>query len=115
MPETKEKKSEMDGVILPLFACNKFYVRLVEALGERGNNILQSRLEILAQRTLLINCGQQIRLVGLQVCNEVSLPLQNPVDWDGVEMSVDTGIDERNHFVDGHRRVLLLLEELGQL
>src|SRR6266700_402685 len=49
MPETKEKKSEMDGVVWPLFACNKFYVRLVEALGERGNNILQSRLEILAQ------------------------------------------------------------------
>jgi len=30
-------------------------------------------------------------------------------------MSVDTGIDEWNHFVDGHGGVLLLLEELGQL
>lgn len=30
-------------------------------------------------------------------------------------MSVDTGIDEGNHFVDGHGGVLLLLKELSQL
>jgi hypothetical protein len=30
-------------------------------------------------------------------------------------MSIDTGIDEGNHFVNGHWGVLLLLEELGQL
>jgi hypothetical protein len=40
---------------------------LVEALGEGGDNVLQSRLEVLAQRSLLVNCSQKIRLVGLQV------------------------------------------------
>ena len=33
---------------------------LVEALGEGGDNVLQSRLEVLAQRPLLINCSQKI-------------------------------------------------------
>jgi hypothetical protein len=41
--------------------------------------------------------------------------LQDLVDRDTIEVTIDTGIDEGNHFVDGHRRVLLLLEEFGQL
>jgi hypothetical protein len=86
-----------------------------EALGESGDSILQSRLQILAQRSLLVNRGQQIRLVGLQVCDEVGFPLEDLVDGDTVEVAVNTGIDEGNHFIDGHRRVLLLLQELGQL
>ena len=45
---------------------------------------------------------------------EVRLPLEDLVDGDVVEDTVDTGVDQRNHLVDGHRRVLLLLEELGQ-
>lgn len=89
--------------------------RLVEALGEAGDDVLQSRLEVLAQRTLLVNRGQQIALVGLQVRDEVGLPLQDLVDGDGVQVSVDTGVDEGNHFVDSHGGVLLLLEELSQL
>jgi hypothetical protein len=48
------------------------------------------------------------------VGKEVSLPLENLVDWYGVEETVDTRVDQRNHLVDGHRRVLLLLEELGE-
>lgn len=47
--------------------------------------------------------------------NEISLPCENLVNGDGIEVTVDTGVDERNHLVDGHRRVLLLLEEFGQL
>lgn len=46
---------------------------------------------------------------------EVGLPGQDLVDGDGVEVTVDTGVDEGNHLVDGHGGVLLLLEELGQL
>jgi hypothetical protein len=41
--------------------------------------------------------------------------LQDLVDGDGVQVSVDTGVDEGNHFVDSHGGVLLLLEELSQL
>ncbi len=45
---------------------------------------------------------------------EVSLPGEDLGDWNGVEVSVDTGEDEWNHLVDGHWGVLLLLEELDQ-
>ena len=45
---------------------------------------------------------------------EVSLPLEDLVDGYVVKKTVDTGIDDGNHLVDGHGRVLLLLEELGK-
>jgi hypothetical protein len=48
------------------------------------------------------------------VGKEVSLPLQDLVDGNVVEETVDTGVDQGNHLVDGHGRVLLLLEELGK-
>lgn len=86
-----------------------------EALGEAGDGLLQLGLEILAQGTLLVNRGQQLRLVSPEVGQEVGLPLENLVDGHRVEDTVDTGVDEGNHLVDGHGRVLLLLEKLGQL
>lgn len=86
-----------------------------EALGERANDILELGLQVLAESTLLVNGGQQIWLARSQVGEEVSLPLEDLVDWDTVEMTVDTSVDQRNHLVDGHWGVLLLLEELGQL
>lgn len=86
-----------------------------ESLGEGDDNILEAGLEVLGQLSLLIDGLEQILLVGAEVGKEVSLPGENLVDWDGVEMSVDTGEDEWNHLVDGHWGVLLLLEELGQL
>jgi hypothetical protein len=97
---------------IPLLSIS---ILLVEALCERDDDVLQSRLEVLAQRSLLVNRGQQIRLIGLQVRDEVCLPLQDPVHRNDVQVSVDTGVDEGNHLVDGHGGVLLLLEELGQL
>jgi len=48
------------------------------------------------------------------VGKEVNLPLEDLVDWYVVKKTVDTSVDEGNHLVDGHRRVLLLLEELGK-
>ena len=45
---------------------------------------------------------------------EVSLPLEDLVGWYVVEETVDTSVDQGNHLVDGHGRVLLLLEELGK-
>lgn len=45
---------------------------------------------------------------------EVGLPLENLADGYGVEETVDTSVDQRNHLVDGHGGVLLLLEELGE-
>lgn len=91
-------------------------VRLTkEALGEGHDDVLELGLKLLAEGTLLVDGGDQLGLVGLEVLDEVSLPLEDLGDGHGVEVAVDTGVDERNHLVDGERRVLLLLEELGQL
>lgn len=46
---------------------------------------------------------------------EVGLPCENLVDRDAVKVTVDTSENKGNHLVDGHGRVLLLLEKLGQL
>lgn len=86
-----------------------------EALGEALDNLLQSCLKVLAEGTLLVNGSQQVRLVGLEVRQEVRLPLEDLADGDVVEETVDTGEDKGNHLVDSHGRVLLLLQELGQL
>jgi hypothetical protein len=48
------------------------------------------------------------------VGKEVSLPLENLGNGNGVEETVNTSVDQGNHLVDGHGRVLLLLEELGK-
>lgn len=45
---------------------------------------------------------------------EVSLPLQDLVNGDLVKETVDTGENERNHLVDSHGGVLLLLQQLSQ-
>lgn len=86
-----------------------------EALGEGHNDILELGLEVLAESTLLVNGSSELSLIGLEVLDEISLPLEDPGNRNGVEVTVDTSVDERNHLVNGHGRVLLLLEELGQL
>jgi hypothetical protein len=86
-----------------------------ESLGEGSDDILQSGLEILAEGTLLVNGGNEVLLVGAEMGKEVSLPLKDLVDRNGIEVAVDTGVDEGNHLVNGHGGVLLLLEKLGQL
>lgn len=91
------------------------YCLLKEALDKGLGGLLQLGLEILAEGTLLVNAGQQARLVGLEVGEEACLEFENAVDGDLVKVTVDTGEDEGNHLVDGHGGVLLLLEELGQL
>ena len=45
---------------------------------------------------------------------ELRLPSENLGNWYLVKVTVDTGEDERNHLVDGHWGVLLLLEKLGK-
>ena len=45
---------------------------------------------------------------------EVSLPLKDLEDGDVIEMTVDTSVDQRNHLVDSHGAVLLLLEKLSE-
>lgn len=86
-----------------------------KALGVGHDDILDLGLELLAESTIPIDLSEEVRLVGLEVLDEVRLPLENLVDGDAVEVTVDTGVDERNHLVDSHGRVLLLLQELGQL
>lgn len=112
MPPRVPRKSPLPQN-LPVY-CND--IRLTqEALGEALDDILQSCLEVLAESTLLVNGSNQVSLVGLEVRQEVSLPLEDLGDGDAVEVTVDTSEDEGNHLVDGHGRVLLLLQELGQL
>ena len=86
-----------------------------EALDEGLGDVPQLSLSLLADGTLLLNGGEQVSLVGLEVSKVVGLPLQNLVDGERVEVTVDTGEDKRNHLVDSHGAVLLLLQELGQL
>jgi hypothetical protein len=83
-------------------------------LGEARGNLPKFRLKVLAERTFPVNGLEHSGLVRSKVGQEVGLPLENLVDGDVVEETVDTSKDQRNHLVDGHRRVLLLLEELGK-
>jgi len=85
-----------------------------EGLVEVGDDVLELLLQLLAELTLLVNGREDISVVGLDVGQEVLLPLQDLVDRDAVKETVDTGEDHRDHLVDGHGRVLLLLQQLGQ-
>lgn len=86
-----------------------------EALGEASNDTLELSLEVLAESALLVDGGEQLRLISLEVSDEVGLPAEDLADRNAVEETADTGKDQRNHLVDSHRGVLLLLEKLGQL
>ena len=88
--------------------------RLREVLGEVHNSVLQLVLQILAQSTLLVDLRHEILLVVTEMCKEVLLPSCDLVHRDAVEMSVDTGEDERHHLADSHGVILLLLEQLGE-
>jgi hypothetical protein len=87
---------------------------LCEALGEADNNILEFGLEVLAERTLLVDSREQLALVAPEVVEEVGFPCEDLGNWHVIEVTVDTGVDERHHLVDGHGAVLLLLKELGK-
>jgi len=63
-------------------------------------DVTELGLGVLGDSTLLVNGGKELRLVGLEVSKEVRLPLENLVDRDGVEVTVDTSEDERNHLVN---------------
>jgi hypothetical protein len=87
---------------------------LREVLGERGDNVLDLGLKLLAEGTLVLELLEEARLVGAEVREELRLPLEDLGDGNVVEVTVDTSEDEGNHLVDGHGLVLLLLEELGE-
>jgi hypothetical protein len=87
---------------------------LYKGLGEACDHISQLGLQILAERTFPVNLGKEVGLVRAEVGKEVRLPCEDLVDGNVVEDTVDTGEDQRNHLVDGHGRVLLLLQELSQ-
>jgi hypothetical protein len=86
----------------------------VERLVEVLNDFTELSLEFLADLALLVDGLKELGLVALDAGKEVRLPSEDLVDGDTVEVTVDTGEDERNHIRDSHGRVLLLLEELGQ-
>jgi hypothetical protein len=86
----------------------------VEGLVEGGNGVLQLSLKLLADLALLLNGLLDLRVVALEVSEEVRLPSKDLVGGDGVEVTVDTSEDEGNHVGDSHGRVLLLLEKLSE-
>lgn len=84
--------------------------RLVEAL----DDLLEGSLGLLADLALLLDGLLDLRVVALEVSKEVRLPLEDLGDGDVVEVTVDTSEDERDHVGNGHRGVLLLLEQLSE-
>ena len=89
-------------------------INLREVLGEAGDDVLKLGLKVLGKGALLVEGVEEGLLVGAEVREEVRLPLEDLGNGDVVEVTVDTSEDERNHLVDGHGLVLLLLEELGE-
>ena len=53
-------------------------------------------------------------MLGLEVVEEVALPLPDVLDLDVVEIAVGDGEDDRHLLLDRHRPVLRLLEHLDQ-
>jgi hypothetical protein len=90
------------------------FFNLQEALGEVSDEGLELGLKLLGKSALSGEGVEEFGLVGAEVRKEVRLPGEDLVDGDVVEVTVDTSEDERNHLVDGHGRVLLLLEELSE-
>lgn len=81
----------------------------VERLVEGADDLLQLGLGLLADLALLLDGLLDLGVVGLQRGQEVSLPLEDLLDGDGVEETVDTSEDQGDHVGDGHGGVLLLL------
>ena len=86
----------------------------VERLVEGNGDLLELLLQLLADLALLLDGLLDLGVGALEVSQEVGLPVEDLVDGDGVEQTVDTGEDQRDHVGDGHGGVLLLLEQLGQ-
>lgn len=78
-----------------------------------GDDRLDLGLEVLGHDTLG-NLGEERLLLGLEVLLEVSVPLDDVLDGDRVEETVDTGVDERDHDLSRDGLVLALLEELSE-
>lgn len=78
------------------------------------NDILQACLEFLTDLALLVNGLTNLGVVSLEVGKEVSLPGEDLVYGDGIEVTVNTGEDQGDHIADSHGGVLLLLEQLSQ-
>ncbi len=92
-----------------------YYDLTEEALGEGLDDFPQLSLKLLADGALPLDGAEELGLIGPEVGEEVRLPLENVGDGDVVEEAFDTSEDKRNHLVNSHGRILLLLEELGQL
>ena len=86
----------------------------VEGGVEVSDGLLEGGLGLLGDLALLLDGSLDLGVGALEVSKEVRLPGEDLVDGDGVEETVNTGEDERNHVGNGHGGVLLLLEELSQ-
>lgn len=107
-------KKEKSSLNLSLRKKKQIFSLRQEALVESANDLSQLSISLLANLALLLNNLENTRTAGLQVSQEVSLPLQDLVNGDLVKETVNTGENERNHLVDSHGGVLLLLQQLSQ-
>jgi len=85
---------------------------------ERSNKGLSGRLQrgqfLLGQLTSDSDSLENLWLVGLQGRQERLLELTDSGDWDLIQETVDTSVDDWNLLLSSHWRVLLLLQQLGQ-
>ena len=87
-------------------------VSVVLRRGERADVLLDDLLDLaleLRGDVALGELGQERAVGGSEVLTELSLPLGDLVDGDGVEETVDTGVDNGDLDFGGKRLVLTLL------
>jgi len=77
------------------------------------DDLLDVSLDLWGHLTLS-DLGEEGLLGGSQVGLEGSVPSNDLVNWDLIEETVDTGVDDWDHNLGGNWLVLTLLEELGE-
>src|SRR5579884_1066198 len=96
--------------------CRVVLGRLVGELHSRVeflDSILQGGLRLLGQLLLVLDGLTDLGMAGVHETVEAGLPLRDAVNGNGVEVSVDGGVNDLHLLVERERRVLRLLEDLG--
>src|SRR5215203_4529627 len=84
-----------------------------EGLLERGHSARQLHLGVLVELPALLDLGEQARVAGLEVRVQAGFEGEHLLDVDVVHEPLVDGEQRRRHQRDRERRVLRLLEQLG--
>src|SRR5690606_33735129 len=101
------------------FSCRPLAITGCPSLGheerlERLDRGLEAAGQVVVERLLRADVAQHLRVPGLEVGEEVPLPLPDLRQRHLVEMAVGHDIDDRHLLLDRHRPVLRLLQDLDQ-